>query len=136
MNRMGEIIKEKREALELSQDQLGQRLDPPVNRAAVNKWEKGTVENIKRCHIEQMARIFGITPCELLAFEPINPDPDKQRICDLIQKCYGQDAQKVVRMYLDMNDAGRKLAFDLIANLHSNPANIQRDKEKEKRAAV
>lgn len=123
---MSEIIKQNRIALEMSQEELGKRLNPPVNKAAVQKWEKGTVENIKRTHIEQMAALFGITPCQLLSFEPLNPDPTKEKICDLINKCYGKEAYSVVEMYLDMNDNGRKLALDLITNLHSNPANTEK----------
>ena len=53
-------------------------------------------------------------------------------ICDLINKCYGKEAYAVVKMYLDMNENGRKLAFDLISNLHSNPQNT----EKRESAAV
>ena len=129
---MSEIIRQHRLALELSQEELGKKLNPPVNKAAVQKWETGTVENIKRTHIEQMAKLFRITPCQLLSFEPLNPDPTKEKICDLINKCYGKEAYAVVKMYLDMNENGRKLAFDLITNLHSNPQNTVPDKKKEK----
>lgn len=66
---MGELIKYHRRELDLSQEELGQMLKPPVNRAAINKWENGTVENIKRTHIQQMAKIFDMSPCELMAFD-------------------------------------------------------------------
>ena len=55
--------------MNLSQTELGNRLEPSVNRAAVNKWESGTVENIKRTHIKQLANIFNVTPCDLMQFE-------------------------------------------------------------------
>ena len=38
---MSEIIKQHRIALDMSQEELGKRLNPPVNKAAVQKWEKG-----------------------------------------------------------------------------------------------
>ena len=66
---MGEMIKYHRKELHLSQEELGQKLYPQVNKAAINKWENGTVENIKRTHIQQMAKLFGISPCTLMAFE-------------------------------------------------------------------
>ncbi len=47
----------------------------------------------------------------------------KTAACDLTGECCGKEAHDVVRMYLDMNENGRKLAFDLISNLHSNPQN-------------
>ena len=44
---MGTYIKQLREEMGISQEELGRSLNPPVNRAAVNKWETGQVENIK-----------------------------------------------------------------------------------------
>lgn len=123
---MSEKIKYYRESLDWSQEELGKHLNPPVNKAAVQKWEKGTVENIKRTYIQQMADKFGISACDLLSFEDSPKDPDKEKICNLINKCYGKEAYDVVQMYLDMNEDGRKLASDLITNLHSNPANCQK----------
>lgn len=49
----------------LTQEELGQRLNPPVHKGAINKWESGQVSNIRRDHIKQMAKIFGITPAEM-----------------------------------------------------------------------
>lgn len=66
---MGELIRYHRKELDLSQEELGQILKPPVNKAAINKWENGTVENIKRTHIQQMAKLFSISPCDLMAFD-------------------------------------------------------------------
>jgi transcriptional regulator with XRE-family HTH domain len=123
---MQDMIKYQRELLDWTQDDLGKRLDPHVNRAAIQKWEKGTTENIKRTYIIQMAKLFNISPCQLMCFEPLNHDPDKDKICDLINKCYGQEAYELVKKYLSMNEDGRRLAADLISNLYSNPANIQK----------
>lgn len=66
---MGMYIRQLREELQMSQEELGQRLDPKVNRATINKWETGQVENIKRIHIQQMSKIFGVSPTELMCFE-------------------------------------------------------------------
>lgn len=49
---MGTYIKRLREEMGISKEELGRSLNPPVNRAAVNKWETGQVENIKRTHIQ------------------------------------------------------------------------------------
>ena len=50
---MGEYIKYLREGGNVygkkwTQEELGQEFTPPVNRAAVNKWETNRVENIKK----------------------------------------------------------------------------------------
>lgn len=69
---MGNYIKELRLEKEWTQDELGQKLNPPVNKSAVNKWEKGQVENIKKTHIEQMSKFFGVRPSQLMCFnEPV-----------------------------------------------------------------
>lgn len=66
---MGKLIRENRESLGWTQTDLGEMLDPPVHKGAVNKWESGQVSNIRRDHIEQMSKLFGITPAELLGFK-------------------------------------------------------------------
>lgn len=73
MMTMGELIRYHRKRLEWSQEELGNRLNPQVNKAAINKWENGTVENIKRTHIQQMAGFFGLSPCELMCWQEEKP---------------------------------------------------------------
>jgi repressor LexA len=63
---MGKYIELKRKELGLTMEELGQRLNPPVKKSAVNKWEKGVVKNIKASHVEQLARIFEVSPSDLL----------------------------------------------------------------------
>lgn len=61
----GEIIKKKRTEKGLTQEELGKLLG--VNRAAINKWETGRVQNIKRSKILLLSEILGISPNELLS---------------------------------------------------------------------
>ena len=72
---MGEYIKKLRTDHGYTQEELGQLLNPKVNRAAINKWEGGRVANIKRSHIAQMAKIFDVDPVKLMCFESIGPRP-------------------------------------------------------------
>ena len=65
---MGEMIKKLRTDFGLTQTQLGEMLDPPVQKSAIAKWETGRVENIKRHHIQQLTEIFDIDPTDLFAF--------------------------------------------------------------------
>ena len=66
---VGRVIKHLRRLNDLTQEELGHMLVPRVNRQAINKWETGRVENIKRSHIEQMAKIFGVKPSVFFDFE-------------------------------------------------------------------
>lgn len=54
---------------------------------------------------------------------PMEADRKQPEICGLANECHDAEACSIVKMYLDMNENGRRLAFGLIANLHSNPQN-------------
>lgn len=75
---MGDRIKERRKAMHLTQDELGEKLG--VQKSAVAKWENGRVENIKRSTIQQMAGILGCSPTYLMGFD------DTPELDDLEQK--------------------------------------------------
>ena len=85
-----------------SQDELGKMLNPQVNRAAVNKWETGQVENIKRCHIEQMAEIFGIHPNDLMCFETKQVGAvisEEIALAESVHKLFGRQAVLLLQEY-------------------------------------
>lgn len=65
--KMGDYIRYLRRNKGWSQEELGEKCG--VKKAAVNKWEKGSVENIKRSTIEKMADLFDVSPCELMCFD-------------------------------------------------------------------
>lgn len=66
---VGDLIRKKRQELNLSQDELGRLVG--VNRAAINKWECGRVKNLKRETIKKLSEIFNISPALLV--EPEYP---------------------------------------------------------------
>jgi len=58
-NIIGDRIKELRKAKNLTQEQLGEILG--VQKAAVLKYEKGYVQNLKRSTIEKLANLFEVS---------------------------------------------------------------------------
>lgn len=66
MKNMGAYIKQLRKEHGLTQEELGQKMNPPLQRAAIAKWETGRTQNIKRSQIEQLSQLFGIKPSELM----------------------------------------------------------------------
>lgn len=62
----GEIIKKLRIEKGLSQEELGARVG--VQRAAINKYEKGLVVNLKRPVIEKLAYSLGVSPTVIMGF--------------------------------------------------------------------
>ena len=67
---LGERIKSLREAFEMSQEELGSRIG--VKRAAINKYEKGIVENIPVKTIEKLALIFNVSPQHLVGWNDVD----------------------------------------------------------------
>ncbi|ADY54677.1 phage repressor like transcriptional regulator, XRE family [Syntrophobotulus glycolicus DSM 8271] len=67
----GDLIKQLRLKKGLTQEELGNLIG--VKRAAVNKWETGSVENLKRSTIEKLSAIFGVSPIQLLGLTEAEP---------------------------------------------------------------
>lgn len=118
--KMGTYIKQLREEMNLSQEELGKSLNPPVNRAAVQKWESGQVENIKRNYIQQLATKFGVTPCELMCFDDYFDSSklaEETKTIELVQKHFGKDAVDLLQMFIQLNDIGKEKAIEDLSDM-------------------
>lgn len=116
---MGQYIKQLRIERGLSQDALGKLVG--VNRAAVNKWENGSVENIKRSTIKKLSEVFGVSPCDLMKWDE-ELESSKQHIkeiimCDLYQKCHEREVSAIVSMLLKLDSVDRQLATGIIQQM-------------------
>lgn len=63
----GERIKRLRKEMNLTQEDLGKALG--IQKAAVQKYEKGTVKNIKRENLIKLAKILNTTPEYIIGWE-------------------------------------------------------------------
>lgn len=80
---IGDYIKKLRTENGLSQEELGKMLG--VQRAAVQKWECGTVKNLKRETIKKLSEIFNVDPSsfidnDYMSYANIIPMPKMNRI--------------------------------------------------------
>lgn len=66
---MGERIKALRLEKGWSQEELGKLVG--LQRAAINKYEKGNVENMKRSVIKKMSELFEVSPSYLMALDEL-----------------------------------------------------------------
>lgn len=64
---MGERIKQLRIANGLTQEELGKYIG--VQKAAIRKYEKGEVENMKRSSIQILSNLFKVSPSYLMCLE-------------------------------------------------------------------
>ena len=67
---MGERIKELRIAKGYTQEELGKILG--IKKAAIQKYENGNVENIKRSKIKLLAAALGVAPSYIMAYDEPN----------------------------------------------------------------
>ena len=126
---MGEYIKKLRSGNNIygrkwSQEELGAALNPPVNRAAVNKWETGMVENIKRTHIQQLANLFGVTPCELMRFDDQIDSckiSEEVKVIEQVQGLFGKDAVQLLQYFNELNETGKQKALEDLGDLTELP---------------
>lgn len=69
---IGEYIKQLRTKKGISQEELGKVVG--VQRAAVQKWEAGKVQNLKRSTIKKLAEYFNVSPVNFISNDDIMSD--------------------------------------------------------------
>lgn len=89
---MGELIKNLRIEKGLTQEELGNLLG--LKKAAINKYENGRVENIKRSTIQKMAEIFDVSPSYLMGWEELNEKVTNQN--EVENNIDNKDIEKMV----------------------------------------
>jgi len=119
MSNMGERIRMLREGLHMTQEELGEKIG--VKKAAVNKYETGDVENIKRSSLFIMAELFGVSPSYLLGWDGAETIEDstaeKIQVDELIEKAYGGKTVELVKIFQQLNDEGKQKVCDFVSDL-------------------
>lgn len=77
MRNIGAYIRELRTERGMTQEELGKIIG--VQKAAVQKWENGTVKNLKRGTILKLSEYFGVTPASFVDEE----DSEAIKISDI-----------------------------------------------------
>jgi transcriptional regulator with XRE-family HTH domain len=119
--KMGEIIRELRLKNNLTQDELGAKIG--VKKAAIQKYECGTVSNIKRSNIKLLADALGVTPSHLMGWDQFDINHDSKSISeevtvlDDVKNIFGSDATELLISFLRMNEIGKEKALDFICDL-------------------
>ncbi len=79
----GERIRTLRKEHNLTQEELGAKLG--VQKAAIQKYEKGTVKNIKRDSLIKLAQILDTTPEYILGWDDIPSNIEPEDDTDLVK---------------------------------------------------
>ena len=116
MSYAGDMIKMLRETQGLSQEELGRRLG--VGRAAVNKYEKGVVENIPIKTIEALATIFDVHPMIILGWDDIEEKRSYQeKVLKGVEYFYGTQPVNGLRMFIALSPIGRRKAMEYLEDI-------------------
>lgn len=104
----GTKIKELRTIANMSQEELGRRVG--VQRAAINKYEKGTVENIPIKTIEKIANVFEVSPTYIVGWNDIESNPLSAEIKVLqgVKRFYGSDSVDLLERFIHLNKKGKQ----------------------------
>ena len=116
-NSIGERIKYLRLLADMSQEELGQRVG--VQRAAINKYEKGTVENIPIKTIEKMAVIFDVSPTYIVGWDEPggNQLAAEIKVLGGVKQFYGNDCVDLIESYVNLNNTGKQRVHQMIDDL-------------------
>ena len=98
---MSERIKERRNSMGLTQEELGKKLG--LQKSAIAKYENGRVENIKRNIIVNMAEILKCSPAYLMGWDT----EDKKKL----------DSPEILTHYRELNALGRLEATKRVEEL-------------------
>lgn len=123
---MGQRIRERREALGLSVEELADKLG--VARQTVYKWEKGQVKNIDRDYIGRMASLFHVEPDWLMHMENapevsiVYSVPGREPVEAVVKKSepiIGPSSKRaeLYRVALDIKPENLDIAIDILKSL-------------------
>lgn len=92
----------------MSQEELGRRVG--VQRAAINKYEKGTVTNVPIQTIERIANVFEVSPTYLVGWDNDDPNPlaAEVRVLKGVSTFYGKDAVDLLEVFTNLSNQGKK----------------------------
>lgn len=105
---IGSRIKELRTLSGLSQEELGKRVG--VQRAAINKYETGVVENIPIKTIERIAKALDVSPTYLVGWSSENASSLAMEVKVIrgVKVFYGADAVELLETFSTLSIEGKK----------------------------
>lgn len=114
--RLGQEIKRLRLERGYTQQQLGDLLG--VQKAAVQKYEKGTVKNIKQETLLKLCEIFDVSPA---VFMDALYDTDKLsrevQVLEELSLLFGNQCVSLLEAFQSMNDVGKARLFNYAKDL-------------------
>ena len=111
---VGMTIKKLRTERGMTQGELGELLG--VQKAAVQKWESGQVQNLKHATIKRLCEVFEKNPTvfiftenEMMCNERIRREVS---MLEEMQKTYGKEVIELISVFIELDEAHRAKVMD------------------------
>lgn len=116
-NSPGTKIKYLRTISNMSQEELGKRVG--VQRAAIQKYEKGVVENIPLKTIEKIAQVFDVSPTYIVGWSENcgNQLSIEVKLLQGIKKVYGTDCVELLEDFVFLTPEGQRRVKQYIKDM-------------------
>lgn len=128
----GQIIKTLREQRGMTQEQVAELMGYS-HKSSINKIELGK-SDLPQSKLVAFAKIFNVTPCELLGVDPQPATEEQVRewdekfnsklelqnevlLIEAVQKKYGKKAVQILQLFEQLNDQGKSKAIDTLSDL-------------------
>lgn len=112
---VGDYIKQLRISKGMTQEELGAKIG--VQRAAVQKWECGITQNLKRTTIQMLAKLFEVSPASF--FDDINTE-EQTKLTTSIFIPLTPTQEKILSNCQQLNETGQKKVLDFSDDLVSS----------------
>lgn len=115
---IGQRIKQRREELGLSQEELAHALGYK-NRSSINKIELDK-QQLRQEKIVDIAKALKTTPMWIIGVDE-EVEQEQQLICDLFERCYGKESYRIVQKFLKLDDHDKGAIEERIEILLESP---------------
>ncbi len=82
-NNMGERLKELRLKNGLTQEEVGKIIG--VQKAAIQKYEKGEIKNMKRLYVEKLSKFYNVPPAYIMGIDEEEKDEQLSDYLELLK---------------------------------------------------
>nr|DAM94880.1 MAG TPA: helix-turn-helix domain protein [Caudoviricetes sp.] len=112
MSETGEQMKKRRKQLNMSADELAEKLG--VSRSTIFRYEKGDIDKVPAEYIDKLAKALSTTPAYLMGWEE-NLETDT----DFIPKMMSNpNIVEHVKLLVELSESDKKSVFDMIEFLY------------------
>lgn len=107
-------IRKLRQEKGLTQGELAKLLG--VTKAAVQKYENGTINNLKRETIQKLCEIFECIPV-LFIYDELPPNPTITNYFDAVKRNLEPESLEILKNYMTLTDLGKEKVAQYIKDI-------------------